>query len=202
MFSGGKIIPCQPPNTNSETEHRENVKLIVEILGLIVVVIYSGLTGWQAYESWQTAKAATAATSAAITSYETTVRPYIETTGVGINTKYTPIMFTYDVAFKNYGTIPAQNVVTHLHVVYDGKDQPQNKEPDSPGILPPGEATHMIGNFGTIDAPKIISGEAKLIIYSDYSYTWRDKHDAGCGKYSYYHSAHTFMYLGPTCYPN
>jgi hypothetical protein len=188
--------------TEKESRTKDSIRLVLEILGVALVAIYAGLTLWLARSSQKSADAATTASNSAVASYETTVRPYLSMAGITAKVDPKPVNLTFNAILKNYGTIPAQAVTYSWVVIVNGSPVPVSHVPDQPHALPPGETNILVGALGTAHAPPIVDGSQPLLIYTAYSYHWRDKQESGCEKFRYYPPAKGFFDLGPTCYPN
>jgi hypothetical protein len=185
-----------------ENTSRDNWRFLVECLTLIVVTIYAGLTLSLARSSQKSADAAIVASKSAVASYDATVRPYLFMAGISTKVDSKPINLTFNANLKNYGTIPAQAVTYSWVVVANGVSVPISHFPDQPQVLPPGETSSLVGSLGANNAPPIMDGSQPLLIYTAYSYSWRDKQESGCEKFMYSSTVKAFFNLGPTCYPN
>lgn len=116
IFVRGEIEIHQPPGfekkknaTDERFEIRDKKRFLIEKLTLATVLIYGGLTGWQAYEARTTAIAALEANRQTKEIERTEDAPYVDV--LKVSTQAVPdgselLQFN----LKNYGKTPAQDV--------------------------------------------------------------------------------------------
>jgi hypothetical protein len=191
-----EYVSTRKDGSDQEKKHYRLAKIT-----LLVGIAYAGLTTWLAVSSQESATAASSAAKASVASYEATARPYAFPTLIA-KVEDKPPNLKVNVVLKNYGTIPAEQVMFDWVVIVNGIAYPAIREvPELPHELPPGETTTMVGQIGIGEAPRVLNGTDKAIVYVTYSYRWRDKQENGCQKYQYYPPAHVFGDIGPVCYP-
>jgi hypothetical protein len=191
---------------NKEQDHK-HYRLAVTTL--VVGIIYAGLTAWLAFSSQQSATAATKASKAAISSYESTVRPYIGSDcEIHPNRDKVGNLVNIDVLcpFKNYGSIPATEAFLKHYIFVDGIEVLHTHVNDAPTPIYPGESTTLTAHIAHDHAVGIFSGANILTIYTTYTYKWRDKKENGCEKFQYFSSFGGSVGgmgdLGPICLPS
>jgi hypothetical protein len=115
-------------------EARDKFRLCVEITGLIIVIIYAGLTCWQAWETHNAVIAAQIANtnagkalSEAHNQFVQQERPYIWITRPNFN-PLRPGKLSGSVSLRNFGKSPALNIKTIVRDMFYGPDAMKHVE--------------------------------------------------------------------------
>lgn len=143
IYVRGEIETKRPPDLTKEhnTERKEdnsrqNKKFVIEVVTLIVVAIYAGLTSWQGCSTKRAADAAKTAADTAVAE----ARPVIWLMNNFGQPAYQPApsrQITWELHFKNYGKTPASDVrfsEIYMKIGVDGQWTPSYTT-ESPEIV-------------------------------------------------------------------
>lgn len=205
-----KDLREQQQRQHTERTAQNSKQLLWTKITAVLVFIYAGLTFWQAYVASET--------------YATVNRPYVGVSAIGTPqfdqaqpdkgaTTRTLKGIHFEAEFKNFGAIPAENVVNGWRVFFDGTEQwGHDKIPDKPSVLYQGEVKSLQGNVRGADASDIFEGRKTLEIEIYVSYFGpassgvvglpglvRRKNYRYCEKVHYAPDLSGFFSLGPTC---
>lgn len=113
----GEIETKLPPDfiekcnaDGKKSEARENKRFIVEIVTVILVFIYAGLTAWQASSASGQLKEARRSTDAAVQNFQMGQRAWIGTSSAEIPDPVPEKALVWRITYKNFGNSPAMNV--------------------------------------------------------------------------------------------
>ena len=136
---------------------------------------------------------------AASNSYEAQARPYIGLQGVAVRPEKDGHPREIRAAIKNFGIVPALNVIFQWKGLLDGKPMPARRIPDAPKILYPTDSMFLSGGFTEGHSSSLFKGNSSLIVFVKVHYEWREYKSDECRKYRYEPIMNNFFDLGPLC---
>jgi hypothetical protein len=193
----GQIEVHLPPSkqqkggtTKEEHRTRELVKVWIEGFGLLAVIIYAGLTYWQASTTQKI--------------FDAGNRPYVGPNGGIISTLVNqadnkPFGMKIKSQVKNFGTAPGEDFSFTWEVRIDGNKIATDPKHGVPYTLFPGEVANLDGTikgptFYDLESGKTILQINLIIRYRNgknrYDYCERQQYDA---------AYHDMLSMGPTC---
>jgi hypothetical protein len=212
----GQVEAHLPPDlakkketADEKKESREKRKFIVECVTMGLVAIYASLTAWQGCESSQLVRTAQ-------DTYNAVDRPYVGIGGLDVfllqrepdgqlsvirdslkRGHANQMSFSIDV--KNFGSVPALDVVTHIDARDNGSPISVEGVPDKGSELFPGNSFSMGGMAGFNVYPAIASGKSIFQFDLHISYNYAHQSYQYCVREQYSPQYVKFMNLGDMC---
>jgi hypothetical protein len=179
---------------NEKQDAREAKRYVVEIVTLIAVIVYAGLTAWQAFLTRQLVITANK-------TFELSNRPYLGVNGIRIEhvardasgqimRSPTPQPWTVDMGIdvdvKNFGTVPATNVKSTWAELFAGVDRGGGERlSDTPSTVFQGTIVTLPGETGKNAYPEVIKGTTKLDLRITFTYDGPSGHYVYCQNEEY-----------------
>jgi hypothetical protein len=182
---------------DKKKESRDNLRLVVEICGLAVVIIYAGLTGYQACQTHSLV-------STAQNTYDAANRAYIGPNGGTITTILNetdkrPIGMEFKTQVKNFGTAPGEDFLFRWEPRIDGEAITLPSFGSKPYTLFPTETADLDGRVTGPPYLDLASGHKVLQMNIRISYRSNGKVYTYCERQQYDPIHVNFLDLGPRC---
>lgn len=204
-------VPPPPVTLEQDSPERKKARsyrsfnAFVSGLTLLAVIVYAGLTAWQAYLTNQIV-------TLTRQDFEASNRPYVGTEEIGINylehgangaivptPTATPktLEMVLNPAIKNFGPVPGKNFTARWRTFVGDERIPMRSLKDNPSTIYPTETVHLGGSIDAAHLKDILAEKKRLIIYLTISYDGPSGQHQECQMHQFDPVLNSFLDSGP-----